>query len=60
MKDVGFLYISLTVGAGLALNAIEVGVSYNLGLANVSPYSDGGYKANHRVIGVSVAYKFGR
>lgn len=58
--DLKRLDFGLTIGAGLALNAIEVGVSYNLGLANVSPYSDGGYKENHRVIGVSVAYKFGR
>lgn len=58
--DLKRLDFGLTIGAGLALNAIEVGVSYNLGLANVSSYTDNGAKQSHRVVGVSVAYKFGR
>ncbi|MDD4373672.1 MAG: porin family protein [Bacteroidales bacterium] len=58
--DLKRLDFGLTIGAGLALNAIEVGLSYNLGLANVASTSDGGFKSNHRVIGVSVAYKLGK
>lgn len=49
----------LTVGAGVEINSILVGLSYNFGLANISPDSDGGFKINNRVIGISVGYKFG-
>ncbi len=57
-SDVKRLDFGLTIGAGVEINAIQVGLTYNLGLANISPYSDGGYKINHRVIGISLGYKF--
>lgn len=54
------LDFGLTMGAGVALNSIQIGLTYSLGLANISPDTDGGYKVNNRVLGISVGYKFGR
>lgn len=55
--DLKRLDFGLNVGAGVEIDALTIGISYGLGLANISPYSDGGYKANNRVIGISVGYK---
>ena len=49
----------VSVGAGVILNSLQIGVSYNLGLANISPNSDNGDIMNNRVMGISVAYLFG-
>lgn len=49
----------LTMGAGVEINSILIGANYGLGLANISNYSGDGYRVNHRVIGISVGYKFG-
>ena len=53
------LDFGLTMGAGVEINSIQIGLSYALGLANISPYTDGGSKINNRVLGLSVGYKFG-
>jgi outer membrane protein W len=53
------LDFGLTVGAGVEINALQIGISYGLGLANISVSSDNGAKINNRVIGISVAYRFG-
>lgn len=49
----------LNFGAGVEIKAIQVGLSYELGLANISPTTDGGTKVQNRVLMVSVGYKFG-
>jgi len=49
----------LIVGAGVAINSIEIGLSYALGLANISAQTEDGAKTNNRVLGISVGYKFG-
>jgi len=54
------LDFGLTVGAGVQIDAIEVSLAYNLGLANISATTDGGSKVKNKVIGLSVAYKFGK
>ena len=54
------LDFGLTMGAGVEINSFQIGLSYGLGLANISTYTDGGYKINNRVLGISVGYKFGR
>jgi hypothetical protein len=51
--DFGF-----TLGAGVEIKGIEVGLSYSLGLANLSPETDGGFKMNHKILSISAAYKF--
>lgn len=49
----------LSFGAGVEINAIQIGLSYGLGLANISTSSEGGSKVNNRVLGVSLGYRFG-
>jgi hypothetical protein len=46
--------------AGVEINSIPIGVNYGLGLANISNYANDGSRVNHRVLGISVGYKFGR
>jgi len=52
--DLGFYF-----GGGIEFKAVSLGVSYGLGLLNTSPYSDNGFKLNHRVLGITAGYKFG-
>jgi len=49
----------LVMGAGVEINAIQIGLNYNLGLANISSYDEGGYTNKNKVLGISVGYKFG-
>lgn len=58
-SDLKRLDFGLTMGAGVEINFIQIGLTYGLGLANISPYTDGGSKINNRVLGLSVGYKFG-
>ncbi len=48
----------LSIGAGVELAPITVGVSYGLGLANIALYNDNGFKQSNRVFSLSVGYKF--
>jgi hypothetical protein len=57
--DIKRLDFGLNVGAGIAINAIEVGLFYDYGLANISAETDGGFMAKNRVLGLTVGYKFG-
>lgn len=52
------LDFGLTFGAGVEISSFQVGLSYGLGLANISSYTEAGTKINNRVIGISVGYKF--
>lgn len=54
------LDLGLTMGAGVEISSIQIGLSYGLGLANISTSTDGGSKISNRVLGISVGYKFGR
>jgi hypothetical protein len=45
------------MGAGVEFKSFQLGLNYNLGLANISSYSEDGLKFNNRVIGITVAYK---
>lgn len=54
------LDLGLTMGAGVEISSIQIGLSYGLGLANISTNADGGSKISNRVLGISVGYKFGR
>lgn len=48
----------ISVGTGIDIHPLQVGISYSLGLHNISPKSDYGSKTNHQLIGVFIAYKF--
>ncbi len=49
----------LLIGAGIDIGAIQIGLSYSLGLSNISTYTEDGYKNKNRVLSISVGYKFG-
>jgi opacity protein-like surface antigen len=51
--DFGF-----TLGAGVEVKAIQFWISYDLGLANISSYTDNGSKIKNRVLKFSVGYMF--
>ncbi len=57
--DLKRLDIGLTAGAGVQINIIRIYFHYDLGLANLSPYTENGYTINNRNIGISVAVLFG-
>jgi len=57
--DLKRLDLGLSFGAGVALSSFEIGLSYNLGLNNISAYTGDGFKINNRVLGISVGYKLG-
>ena len=57
--DLKRLDFGLTMGAGVEIGSIQIGLSYGLGLANISPYTDDGTKVNNRVLGLSAGYKIG-
>lgn len=58
-SDLKRLDYGLTMGAGVEFNSIQVGLTYGLGLANISPYTEGGAKISNKVIGISVGYRIG-
>jgi len=58
-SDLKRLDFGLTMGAGVEMSSIQIGLTYNLGLANLSPNTENGFKISNRVIGISVGYKFG-
>ena len=50
----------LTFGAGVEIKSIQVGISYGLGLANISSYTNIGATIQNRVWEISVGYKLGK
>lgn len=53
------LDFGLIFGAGVAINSIQAGLSYGLGLANISADSDDGFNIKNRVLGITVGYTIG-
>lgn len=60
VDDVKKFDYGLTFGAGAKVKSFQVGLFYNLGLANLSPASKAGSNINNSVLGVSVGYVFGK
>jgi hypothetical protein len=50
----------LTFGGGVEIKVILIGVFYDLGLYNISPYTDYGSTAKNRILKISVGYRFGK
>ena len=53
------LEYGVTMGGGVEIRSFQIGVFYNLGLANISNYTEGGYMFANRVLAITAAYKFG-
>jgi len=49
----------LNIGAGVEVNTIKIGLTYGLGLANISSYTDDGTKVSNQVLSISIGYMFG-
>jgi hypothetical protein len=49
----------LTFGGGVEIKSFLIGISYDLGLYNISPYSYNGFKMNNRVLKLSIGYRLG-
>jgi len=47
----------LHAGLGLEFRNVEIGVDYDYGIMNISPYTDNGFIINNRNIGITLAYK---
>jgi opacity protein-like surface antigen len=58
--DLKRLDVGLTFGGGVEINSIMVGISYDLGLSNISAYQDEGTTGKNRVLKFSVGYRFGK
>lgn len=56
--DIKRMDFGLTLGAGMEINSVLIGLSYNLGLANISGVNDHVQKINNKVLGLSIGYKF--
>jgi hypothetical protein len=57
--DLRPLDYGLSFGAGVEIRSIQLGVSYGLGLANISAYRADDDVVKNRVLSVSIGYKFG-
>ncbi len=51
------LDFGLALGAGVEINSIQIGLSYGLGLANITPI-DNDFRISNRVLGISLGYNF--
>ncbi|MFM8916474.1 MAG: outer membrane beta-barrel protein, partial [Bacteroidota bacterium] len=47
----------LHAGLGFEYRNVELGVDYDYGIANISPYTDNGFRIKNRNIGITLAYK---
>ncbi|NOR74788.1 MAG: outer membrane beta-barrel protein [Draconibacterium sp.] len=59
-KDLKRLDLGLVFGVGVEVKSVEIGVSYNLGLANIAPNDDYDFLAKNKVLAISVGYSFRR
>jgi hypothetical protein len=56
--DAKRLDFGLSADIGMEIRTIQIGLSYNLGLANISADTFFGQKINNRALGLSIGYKF--
>jgi len=49
-----------TFAGGIQVEDVELGLSYDVGFANISAYRENGNIARNRVVKVSIAYQFGK
>lgn len=56
--DLKRLDLGLTFGGGVELNVLMFGISYDLGLTNISSYQEYGTSVKNRVLKFSVGYRF--
>ena len=57
--DLKRLDYGVTAGAGLEIRNIQLGVTYGMGLANLSNNTDNGTNLTNTVLAIGLAYRFG-
>ena len=57
--DIKRLDFGLAFCAGYEMGSVQIGLFYNLGLANCIPNPENGLKMNHKVLGLSLGYRIG-
>jgi hypothetical protein len=50
----------LTFGGGVEIKAFLIGISYDLGLFNIAPFSGDGFKINNRILRISMGYRLSK
>ncbi len=55
--DLKRLDFGASIGAGVIISGIQIGLSYDLGLANISPYTENGFRIKNRGLRLSVGYR---
>ncbi len=50
----------MSIGAGANISIFQVGMNYNLGIANISAYTDNGTKQKNRTFNLFIIYVFGQ
>jgi hypothetical protein len=58
--DMKGMDLGLTLGAGVEINKLIIGLNYDLGLANLIPKPVGSETEKNRVFGISVGYILGK
>jgi len=56
--EVRLLDWGMSFGGGMEINSIILGVSYDYGIANISPYQENGTTSKNRVLKFSIGVKF--
>lgn len=57
--DLKMFDYGVTIGGGVEFGPVQAGLFYSLGLANISPYTEGGAKIANRTMGLTVTWFFG-
>lgn len=58
-EDLKLIDAGIRFGAGLEISSVQIGLFYDLGLANISHDNDGGYRVKNKVLGFTLGYWFG-
>lgn len=54
--DIKRLDFGMMFGAGVQYDRFRLGLFYNLGLMNISPFDENGYRMKNRAMGISLGY----
>lgn len=58
--DLKRLDTGLTFGGGFEVGVIQIGISYDMGLSNISAYTENGATIKNKVLKFSLGYRFGK
>ncbi len=56
--DLKRIDFGLSMGGGVLINAVQIGITYDLGISNISPFTEYDTKIKNKVLGITCAYWF--